>query len=89
MKKRIPPSIAVIVILVAVAICGFVYSKLPIGPDLNPPQPKGSSHGIVAGMLKAKQEKTEALFAKHGGVAQKTPGAAAKNGDGASAPTKP
>jgi hypothetical protein len=32
MKKRVPTSVAVIVVLIVICACGLIYSRLPIGP---------------------------------------------------------
>lgn len=42
MKKRIPWYVAVLIVVVVIAICGFIYTRLPIVPTA-PPQPKGSN----------------------------------------------
>ena len=42
MKKKISPIAAIVIVLVVLAVCGIVYSKLPIAPTA-PPVAKGAN----------------------------------------------
>ena len=43
MKKKLPVTTVIIVVLVVLGVCGAIYSFLPIGPNINPEMPKGSN----------------------------------------------
>ena len=62
MKRRIPWYIVIVIIAIAVASCGYVYTLLPIGLNPNPVMPKGSNRP-PPGRRKEKSDATKAAQA--------------------------
>lgn len=59
MKKRVPLSVAALTVAVAVAICGYVYTKIPTTPPPAAPPPAGKAQPRLLGRLRS--EKREAM----------------------------
>ncbi|MHB8636518.1 MAG: hypothetical protein ACYC96_08600 [Fimbriimonadaceae bacterium] len=90
MQKRVSVPISGLIVLIVLAICGYVYTRLPIGPNINPMMPKGSNKppgGLGKHMPHASKSKKPNAPTAAGGHQQ--PHTPATNAEKGAAETKP